>query len=87
MSLILGKFYFDVRVMEVDLAYSDDDIYAYQILLADEMELFNFCMDTFVQVMLIKLDLTNFYSYSYSTTSLEISINRTYAHEISAITS
>ena len=29
MSMILGKFYFDVRVMEVDLAYSADDIYNY----------------------------------------------------------
>lgn len=33
------------------------------------------------------MDLTNFYSYSYSTTSLAINLNRTYAYEILAKTS
>jgi hypothetical protein len=77
MDRTLGKLHYDLRIMEANLTKTYADIEVYRGSLNETMELYDFCLNEFIRVLLLKMNIQTFYSYTYSGVNINVILNRT----------
>lgn len=49
------------------------------------MEMYDYCLNQFIKVVLIKMNAKTFYSYQFSGTNIAVYLNRTYSLDIAKV--